>query len=362
MAIKQYYSGERIASVDATYKILLGGRNLGKSYDTKCRIIRECYERGKEFTYLRRYNEDVKHGAVENYFADLKIENLTDNNYKGVTVFRGCIFLCNYNEDGKPVDKKLIGWVHSLSEGQRYKSQMFPNVVKTIYEEFIVEDGKGYLQDEPNKLLQYVSTVYRENKGVVYLIGNTITKLCPYYSEWELTKINKMKAGDIDVYENTTTVLTEDGEEELVVKIAVEMCTAKNVFSKMAFGSSASMIVKNEWQARLVPRVDDDILFKCKDIYTVFAVCDNLKFRLLLKQYNNYVFWFVVPHTKEFVNPNNTRIINPNPSPHRLHTTSFKGLTPNEQKAFSLMRENKIFYPNNETGTDFIHVLKKVGY
>ena len=47
-----------------------------------------------------------------------------------------------------------------------------------------------YLHDEPNKLLNFYSTVDRKRGTTkLWLVGNTITRVCPYIQEWGLNDI-----------------------------------------------------------------------------------------------------------------------------------------------------------------------------
>ena len=227
--------------------MLLGGRNIGKSYATKHDVLKECYNTGMEYVYLRRWDEDIKPKNAINYFADVDIKVLTDGKYTEVYIYQSIIYYVN-RENNKIVDKYVAGYTHALNLNERYKSQIFPKVIYIIYEEFIT--NRLYLPNECDTLLQYVSTIFRERIGVVYLIGNMISKLCPYFNEWKLEKTLRMKTHEIAIFENTTDVLTENGIEKIVVKIAVEMCGAQSVLSKMAFGDSANMIVKNKWQTK----------------------------------------------------------------------------------------------------------------
>ena len=236
----KYYSLERIKQIDAQYKILLGGRNIGKSYATKQDVVKCCYDHEKEFIYLRRWDEDIKTKNAINYFSDLNVKEITNGKYTDVYIYQNVIYLCNMNESGKPLEKYLIGRVHSLNQSERYKSQIFPRVDYVIFEEFITD--KQYLNNEPEQLQEYVSTIFRGRVGVVYMVGNTISKLCPYFNEWKLEKVGKMKTHDIKLFENTIQILKPDGFEEIVIKIAVEMCGADSFLSRMAFGSSAEMI------------------------------------------------------------------------------------------------------------------------
>ena len=168
-----------------------------------------------------------------------------------------------------------------------------------------------------------------------------------------------MKTNEIAVFENTTEVLSSEGKVNIVVKIAVEMCGAEGVFSKMAFGSAANMIVKNEWKQKSVPRLDKEVVENMKEIYHLFVVCDNLMFKMLLCRYKTDVFWYVKPHTTEIKNFDRERIVSSTPTTSRFHTNGFISLTDRESIAFGLIRTKKIFYCSNECGTDFQQALQK---
>lgn len=355
----KYYSLERIKKVSAQYKILLGGRNIGKSYATKYDVIETCYKSGREFIYLRRWDEDIKTKNAINYFGDVDVKKITDNVYNTIYIYQNSIFFAVEDENGKITNKLLIGRTHSLNQGERYKSQIFPKVDYILYEEFITD--KQYLPNEPEQLQEYVSTIFRTRAGVVYMIGNTISKLCPYFSEWKLSKVLKMKTHEICVFENTTSVLTEKGQEEVAVVIAVEMCGASSVLSKMAFGMSADMIVKNKWRSKTVALLDKDVLTKCEATYHVFLYAENLCFKLELMNYNNNIFWYVKPQTRTIKNEEHERVITTSPSMSPLHTKRFRGLNDKEQRAFNLINQGKIYYCSTACGTEFEQALKKYG-
>lgn len=357
---KKYYDISRIKKVDAQYKILLGGRNIGKSYATKEDVIIDCLKNDWQFTYLRRWDRDIKGTYVVNYFNDLnykKIEEKTGKKFSAVYYWQGKIFLCNMDDNNRPVDKLHIAYAHSLSQNERYKSQMFPRVKYTIFEEFITD--QLYIQNEPDIIQEYVSTIYREQKATVYMIGNTISKLCPYFNEWKLGNVLQMKTHDISVFENTTEVISTDGKTDIVVKIAVEMCGAEGVFSKMAFGSAANMIVKNEWRQKTVPRLSKDVIKGMKEVYHMYIFCDNLIFKMEFCKYDKELFWYVKPQTTEIKNKDSERIISNTPSISRYQTNGFVALNERESLAFAFIKNKKIFYCSNECGTDFQQALQK---
>ena len=355
--MKKYYSIERIKKIDAQFKILLGGRNIGKSYAVKHDVVRECYKNGREFIYLRRWDEDIQTKYVTQYFGDLDIKGITDGAYSDIYMWQGKIYLCNYDELYHVKEKFLIGYAHSLNQNERYKSQIFPLVDYIVYEEFITD--KLYLPNETATLQEYTSTIFRERVGVVYMVGNTISKLCPYFNEWRLDKVNNMKTHDINLFENTTEVIVNDEYTEIVVKVAVEMCGAQNVLSKMAFGDSASMIVKNTWRTKTCPILDNDVYDKSDILHTVYVQADNLMFKMELLCYNNNIFWYVKPHTRQIRNIENVRLISQNASMYPKHTVSFAPLSDRERIAFDLILQKKIFYCSNSCGSDFEQTLKK---
>lgn len=355
--MSKYYSLDRIKKVDAQFKILLGGRNIGKSYATKHDVAIDCFKHGNEFVYLRRWDEDIKQKNAINYFGDLDVKKITDDKYTDVYIYQSKIYFVSYDENGKIKDKYLIGYTHALNQNERYKSQIFPKVKYVIYEEFITD--RVYLPNECNTLQEYVSTIFRERNGVVYMVGNTISKLCPYFNEWKLDKVAKMKVHEICLFENSTDVMTPDGVRTIVVKIAVEMCGAQTVLSKMAFGDSANMIVKNEWRSKTVARIESDVYNNSDILHTIFVIADNLTFKMELLQYENNIFWYVTPFTSEIKNKQSTRVIQKDASMSPMHTVGFNPLTDREQIAFNLIRQNKIFYCSNSCGSDFEMVLRK---
>lgn len=354
--MSKFYNIQRVKSVDGKIKILLGGRNIGKSYAVKHDVTKECYLNGTEFIYLRRWDEDIKTTNVVQYFADLNVEKITDGKYKDVYVYQSRIYFTNFDENGKPTERYLIGYAHSLNQSERYKSQIFPKVRYVIYEEFIT--NKQYLKNEPDELLEYISTIYRTNEGVVYLIGNTISKLCPYFNEWSLEKVDKMKTHEIAIFEKETEVITKERTEVVTVRIIVEMCGADTVLSKMAFGDSANMIIKNTWKTKTVPTVTHEVIDLCNELHRVYVFADNLVFCMKLYDYNGLVFWYVVPCPPPLY-PEKERIITSDASMNPLHTNAFTPLSESESLAFMLIKQNKIYYCSNTCGSDFIQVLKR---
>ena len=162
--MKKFYNIDKMMNTEADYKGLLGGRNIGKSYQVKLKaLLKKAFENNSEFIYLRRYKEDMKNQLVTNYFADMDISEITNGNYNMLYTYQGIIYFAIADENGKPTSKKQIGWAHALATAEHYKSIMFPKVTDIVFEEFIPEKGT-YLPNEPSKLQSYVSTIARTRK------------------------------------------------------------------------------------------------------------------------------------------------------------------------------------------------------
>ena len=183
MPKKRYYDISNVLKTKAQYILLLGQRANGKSYQCKFTVLKNAWKTGKKFIYLRRYQKDIKQNFVDAYFNDIPISELTEGEYTHVIAWQGFLYFGIFDEKTGKVNREIeIGRYCALNEAIRYKSQVFNNYEYIIYEEFITDET--YLTDEPNTLQQFVSTVARHEKITVLLVGNTISRVCPYFSEW----------------------------------------------------------------------------------------------------------------------------------------------------------------------------------
>lgn len=340
--------------------ILLGMRSNGKSYAAKELTVKKAYEEKQQFIYLRRYKEDVADYLTEAYFADLDISGITKGKYSNVTVYRKAIYLSNIDEEGKVNRGVKIGDVRSLSEGTRYKSGAYPNTKYIVFEEFVT-DGL-YLSNEVEKLDQFISTVLRQNNGCVILIGNTISRICPYFREYELVGIPKQEKGTVDIYNK---VVHDDVNGDYQTNVGVYLTGTIEGASKMFFRKNAAMINKGEWTTHDHPHRK---LCDAEVVYRLVYIHDNNQFICeLLSNYDNPLgmMWYIYPKTKAI--KTGTRIVSRDNNDMDLATdvlwtSDFKtAVTPQEQQAFKLLLDGYCCYSDNLTGTEFIQCLKQDG-
>lgn len=351
---KKFVKRSTVERIEGDYIILLGQRSNGKSYCVKEMVLIDAYKKGKEFGYLRRYEKDTADYMVIEYFSDFipdKILEITEGNYDSITVYRKAIyFACTNPENGKVERMQKIGNVFSLATYERYKSRMFPNISTLIFEEFIT-DGL-YLQDEHKKLFNLVSSIARLRKIKVFCIGNTISRICPYFSQWQLTNIPKQKIGTIELYH------VKDADTNTDVTIAVYLTDSMKLNSGMFFGNSAKSIVSGMWETDEHPQLtgrkaDYTIIYTMVFVYdTNMFLCEFLQSK---KTPDNFT-WFISPKNTPI--QKDTRIVSNKYIFNPYATIGFKPLNTKEQRIFNYIREKRICYSDNLTGTEFLQCYK----
>lgn len=346
---KPYYNIKPLLQTGAHYMILYGMRANGKSYQVKETMLIDAYTNASKFVYLRRWKEDIKNYAVEEYFADMPVEKYTNGTYSLITAYQGFIYFANMDEDNKVVRGQCIGRYCALNEAQRYKSQAFVGYKYIAYEEFITDEV--YLNEEPKKLQQFISTVARLDKLTVFLIGNTMSRVCPYFMEWNLRGTLSQKAGTIEIYHIHFNDNTVD--------IAVEHCQNADMGGQMFFGTAAKQIVSGEWDVIDSPRIkghisDYDLIYEMQVHYQAFTF--NLK---LLTAGDGNVFLYVYParnlNTKK-------RVITDTYSTKYNVSAKLRKNSRAEMLLASCFSQNKICYSDNLTAADFKQVCSQLNF
>lgn len=347
MAKQKYYDIKALLETEAQYMMLLGQRANGKSYQVKLTVLKNAYKLGYKFIYLRRYREDLKQQLVSRYFDDMPISKITDGIYTGVKAQFGSIYFTYLDKNGKECKGDEIGVYCSLNEYERYKSQVFGEEYKYIvYEEFITDNI--YLYDEPRLLQQFVSTVARHRKITVFLVGNTLSRVCPYFSEWCLEGVLNQKQGTIEIYHFHV--------DDAVIDIAVEYCANIQAQNKMFFGQTAKQIVTGEWDTKDVPKLPrKQEEYEC--VYELMVVYQKFKFvlQLLVEPKEGGRVVFIYPYTghREI-----KRVITNEFSDSVFINSVLDVRKRPEALIMECFKLNKICFSDNMTGSDFRNVNK----
>lgn len=344
MARKKYYDISAMLETHAQYMILLGQRANGKSYQAKWTVLSNAFKNGKKFVYLRRWKEDIKQKAVLAYFGDMPIEKITKGIWEGVKVWNGEIYFYKL-EEGEEIKSEIIGRYCALNESERYKSWTFIDYDYIMFEEFITD--KVYLVDEPRQLQQFVSTVARDKAMTVLLIGNTLSRVCPYFTEWCLDGVLKQKQGTIEIYHHHI--------KDTVIDIAVEYCANSNTENKMFFGQTAKQIITGEWDTVDVPKLPRK-QYEYEKVYEILLVYQKFSFviELLIEPQNGGKLLHIYPFTG---NREIYRKITNEFSDLPNITSRLTGQNKAEQYIIECLKLNKICYSDNMTGSDFKNVM-----
>ena len=346
---KKYYSLKNMKSTGAQYRMLLGEKSNGKSYAVKSDLIKEAYVEKRKFVYMRRYREDLKTADVMAYFADAPVRDITKGAYDKVVIDRGTIYLANYNVDEDKFEKGIdIGRAVYLSGYEHFASQAFPDTYNIVYEEFITQ--RTYLPNEPAQLQKMVSTILRDRQGAVYLVGNTINRVCPYFTEWQLTHTIRQKPGTIEIYKFHRS--DEEGND-ILTEVAVERCESSNSGTNMFFGKTAEFIVKGGWEVYDKPKLPDE---PNTMLYELILEQQGFAFVVQLRVTDKGgMFVYVYPYTYK---RNITRKITDRFSTDPFITSTFNHKINAEVLMQDLIEHKKICFSDNLTGSDFEQVLK----
>lgn len=347
-----YYSAADILKYKAQYNIVLGERSPGKSYDIKSRALINAYNSGKcTFALIRRYQEDIKADFIEHYFADNErhdgkrgdVLKITRGEFDCITVYRNTIYF-GITQDGKKKPIQACGRVFALALDERYKSTQYPEITDIIYEEFVT--SKLYLRNEPDRLLNLVSTICRSNTVKVWMIANTISRICPYFQEWCLDKIPRMQAGTIDTYKLDDTI------------IAVEFAPSRSAKNKMFFGAASKSIQGGQWDTKPMPHLPRPYTDYDK-IYEMYVRESGFTFKLeyLLDPDCNAVL-YVYPYTKTC--KDDIPILSAEFTVSPMIRPYLKRNIKAECRIAALYQERKICYASNLCGADFVACLNNM--
>lgn len=366
---KQYYSLREILKQNCTFNILLGQKGNGKSYSVKDYILQvaynekdpytgeavECYQ----FAYFRRWDLELKAADLEQYFADFienddgrrRIEEITNGEYTTVSVYQKKIYFANVDPNSGKVERgKHIGYAFSVARASKYASLSYPKIGIGVFEEFVTNEG--YQPKEPSTFVMMLSTIFRRRSAKIFMIGNTLSRESPYFSEFQLVNVPRQKQGTIDIYHYKT----EDGSD---ITIAVENCDAVEMENKLIIGRRTKMITTGQWDSEEQPHLPEPITHY-KTVHTFFVETENLVYMGRILKNSDSFLLYICPHTTGIKDRDHTRIITRRFSLNYLHAS--KLLTDKLKYDLiisELLRLGHVAYSDNLTGTEFKELARR---
>lgn len=355
----KFYNSKKIDTKDAIYNIIFGERSNGKTYAMLKLGLENYFKDGGQLAYVRRWKEDITGRRAARLYSGLiennEVEKLSNGEFKGIHYYAGKFYLCNYTENGKPIysDSDIIAFTFSLSDGEHDKSTSFPNIKTIVFDEFLT--NRLYLNDEFVLFMNTVSTIVRRRTDVkIYMLGNTVSKYCPYFAEMGLDNIQTMKQGKIDVYHY--------GESKLTV--AVEYCTSQKTKTELkentyfAFNNpKLEMITGGAWELNIYPHLP--VKYKPDDVLLRFFIefSDNVYQGNVIGLTNGL---FIYIHNKTTpIKDNNDIVYSLEPNTNLNYTKNL--YNPHHKaggKIANLFKLHKVFYQTNEVGDAVNNYLK----
>lgn len=373
---QKYYSNKRILESGAEYMLQLGERSNGKSYSDKYYLLYNAFHETDlytgeklqryQFAYIRRWDLEIKGKDVEQYFADMiandhgdqPIREITGGKFDTIKVYQRRIYFASTDPETGDITKgKEIGHCFAITQETHYKSLAFPLVGFAIFEEFITDSG--YLEKEPSRLFNLLSTILRRRAGKVFLVGNTISRACPYFGDWGLSGVLRQDKGTISIYTQETDQLDDKGEP-VVIRIAVEFCENSGNNTKMFFGQKSKMITSGDWESEVQPHLEY-YLEEYRRITDMIFEADGLAYRAqLLVDPKDRPLVYVYPMREITEKERKTkRIIS---DLYTLNVNQTRGWVDNRYKYdkifMTLLSSGKYAFSDNLTGTEFLLMLK----
>lgn len=349
----RYYSLKNILEYNATYNMIIGERSNGKTYSVLQYIIERFIKYGEQGAIVRRYLDDFKKKRASNLFDSLisngVIEKLSNKKYNTIVYDGARWFLANEYTDakGKVVVEKCtspLAYSYAIAAQEHDKGSSHPNITTIVFDEFI--SRMGYFPDEFILFTQTVSTIVRERGNVtIFMLGNTVNKYCPYFTEMGLTHIPNMKQGTIDLYRFGNADLT----------VAVEYCGKSNNSKPsdkyFAFDNpKLQMITSGAWEIAIYPHAPMKI--KPIDIiFSYFIKFGNDIVQCDIVNTDNSTFTYIHNKTTDIKDPENDLVFSMEYS-HKFNfrrniTRPYDELGKKIAKYFAM---EKVFYQNNEIG------------
>lgn len=346
----EFYRLTDILKINAVYNLIFGERSNGKSYAVKEYCLTDYVKNGYQFVVIRRMKSDISRALADLYLADIPVAEITNGKQNVSYSQAGKIFIAYQDDDGKRKDVECCGYFRALSEAQRYSSGAYNNVKNIVLEEFISLDGT-YI---PNEIMLYkhlISTIARKREFKAFLIANSISRLSPYWREFGIQNIEKQIVGTIDVYE-------QPGEDGETFKIACEYCANSTSRAKFFFGAGTKMTNEGKWLTGEYPHITLEMLENAVTVYQFVVEHNTTRFLCEVRQgTDNSIFLFVTPKTTP---PKDYTLVYTNAvSNNPYYRRGLIPQTPRERTLLYLIN-NRAFFPDNLTGTEFFEVIKKL--
>lgn len=353
-ATTDFYDRTDIDATGAQWRLIIGQRSNGKSYSVCRTIIDDYLEKGKRACYVRRYEEQITPKNIQTLFDPhlKRIEELSNGKYNSVFYRAKCFYLCYADDEGKITDKDPTPFciTRAVNTWETTKGADVGIIHLICYDEFLTREQ--YLKDEFVMFVNLCSSLIRNREDcVIYCIANTVNTYAPYWKEFGIEGVDKMRQGEIRVYTYPNSKM----------KLAIEYC-AKSLTTKevndsfFAFQNAQLDMIKNGgWEMASYPKApypiySEDITY---EFYIIFGE-QCLKGQIVHprdKVHKNDLFIFFHRQTKDIEISNNAIMYTDQPDTSLLHVRYLKDCPTRVHTLIKdLILKNNMYFADNEVG------------
>lgn len=357
MAKNKYWDIRPILDIPAQYRIVYGERSNGKTYGTLVYMIEDFVKNGNQFAYVRRWPDDIKKRNMQQLFDSIcrngVISKLTHDEWNGIRYNNGQFFLIATNGEDVVQMEKPFCFTFAISAMEHQKSISYPGVRHILFDEFI--SRLAYIPDEFALFMNLLSSVIRDRDDVdIWMLGNTVSKECPYFSEMGLKHIQNQKPGTIDTY-----AYTKDGQELLIAVEYTKNLAAKKSDKYFIFDNpKLEMITSGSWELAVYQRLFEKFVPK-QILFTFFVVYRRNILQCEVVEGKNDLFIFVHQKTTPLKDEDNDLIYSPEAvSRYNWRVDISRPRFPVEEKILELIRQERICFQSNEIGEIWNDYLK----
>lgn len=254
------------------YFVICTERSIGKTTNILLfgMIAHEIH--GTQIQYIRQTEVMIEPKNMRQLFATIEkfdyIPKITKKRWTSILYYARGWYYCNRDDNGKVIeqDEKPFMYCLAINRNMIYKSTYTaPDGDILIFDEFC---SKFYPQDEFIDFCDLVKTIIRERTSpIIFLLGNTIDRYHPYFSELELLNITT----SMPLGEHTETITS--GGTPIYIEFATREKTAEKIrLNKIFFGfrnKKLGSITGADWSITPVQHIDktDDPEIIAKNFY-----------------------------------------------------------------------------------------------
>ena len=359
-----YYTTSRIDTTKAIYRMILGERSNGKTTAVLFSAVKYCWENNCEMAYIRRWQDEIRGQRGDRVFSGLValdfISLATDGVWSHVVRDGTSWYFARY-EDGECIKADspfCCGF--NLSADEHEKGISYPNIKIVVFDEFVAR--RAYIVDEFVAFMNLLSTIIRTRDDVIiYMIGNSISKYCPYFEEMGLKHIKEMKPGDIEIYtynERELSVAVEFSDFKGKKKPSNKYFAFDNPKLNMITGTGSV------WEIGSYPHLPEKYTPK-NILYKYFIEFDRELFECHIVHVSHKYFTFIFPKTTP-LKPDTKNIIFTDRIDGSLYRRARIDAPVDEigRIIWQFFRDKQVYYATNAVGDmidNFLDYTKKAG-